>query len=290
MPTSIKLEWSNIQEHKQEAYVGAILEIIQQLGKDGEKARIRMIRQGCDSSRTKEIQFKEPTNIEQFQHIGEIKQILMDRPACITNLPYPPIKTHFETAIAGNSIDRDYQPYGINILITNLTISHRSEIGITNLVNEEFQALNGARLGKWIGRQQIMDEKGQIIKKGAWQTLIHGKMAEYILATGRTSVSKDRPLENQILFEEYERTEPVYCMQCRKWTTHKAIESGIANCSAPGICRFCGQGTSRYLYKQHEENCEQKILGCTCMLCKKEGKDTDIHLRILHSVSTLEDS
>ena len=95
------------------------LEVIQDLGKVKEKARMRMVRQGCDSNRTKEIQFKEPYHIDQFHHIGKIMQILREKPDCISNLPYPPTKTHFDIAVAGNTVDRERKSYGITITIRN---------------------------------------------------------------------------------------------------------------------------------------------------------------------------
>ena len=34
---------------------------------------------------------------------------------------------------------------------------------------------------------------------------------------------------------------------------------------------YCNQGTSRYLYKQHELSCELKADGPSCIACKNEG-------------------
>ena len=273
MTRGIRLEWTNIAEHKQEAYIGSILEVIQTLAEDGERARLRMVRQGCDSNRTKEIQFKEPSSMGQFLHIGKILQVFYDKPEYIANLPYPPVRTHLDIAIAGNSVDREHEAYGIVITIRNPTVSTKSANAITKLVNDTFPALNGARLGKWIGKTYLFDENRNIVRMGAWQTTIHGKMAEWILATGRTALTNENPLKNQICFEEFSDEIPVYCTQCRSWGNHKALEAGLAGCSAPGICIYCNEGTSRYLYKQHVTECENRTNGPSCTFCKKDGKD-----------------
>ena len=273
MTRGVRLEWTNVSEQKQEAYIGSLLEVFQNLAENGERARFRMVRQGCDSNRTKEIQFKEPSSMGQFQHIGKILQVLRDKPDFITNLPYPPTRTHFDIAIAGNSVDREHEAYGIVITIRNPTVSVRSENAIINLVNDTFPALNGARLSRWLGKTHVIDESRDIIRHGAWQTVIHGKMAEWILATGKTALSNDNPLKNQICFEEYSDDNPVYCTQCRNWGNHRALEAGLAGCSAPGTCIYCNEGTSRYLYKQHVSECEFRANGPNCTSCRKEGKE-----------------
>ena len=93
MVRGIRFEWKSTPEQKQEAYIGSFIEIMESLGK-GEKAKYRFVRQGCDSNKTKEVQFREPYNLEQFHHIGKILQVLQEKPASICNLLYPPTRTH----------------------------------------------------------------------------------------------------------------------------------------------------------------------------------------------------
>jgi len=65
----------------------------------------------------------------------------------------------------------------------------------------------------------------------------------------------------------------VYCVQCKLCGDHKALETGLAGCSAPGTCMYCGMSTSRSLYKQHELECEKKEEGPNCLICKRDSKD-----------------
>ena len=116
--------------------------------------------------------------MEQFEHIGKIIQIFQERPACISNLPCLPLKTHFDIQIAGNSIDRDFRTYSIAISIRNITISHKNDKVINDLINIHFPALNGSRTSKWIGKPCSLDDEGNLLNKPIWYTTIHGKMAE----------------------------------------------------------------------------------------------------------------
>ena len=270
MPKGIRLEWGNLQEEKQESFIGSLLAIIPSLT-TGEKARIHTIRQGGDSNRTKEIQYREPHSIEQFSHIGLINNLFQYKDGRIENLPFAPLKIHLDINIAGNSIDREYIPYSIAISIRNLTIPHKGQNNIEDLVNETFPALNGARVANWCSKTHAADENGETIKAGLWYTVIHGKMAEWIFLTGKVALRNSQPLKNQICFEEYQMNLPIHCTQCQRWGDHRAYEAGLAGCSAPGYCQYCGQGTSRTLYKQHEIDCKITNEDPICSYCKRDG-------------------
>ena len=270
MPKGIRLEWGNLQEEKQESFIGSLLAIIPSLT-TGEKARIRTVRQGGDSNRTKEIQYREPHSIEQFSHIGLINNLFQYKDGRIENLPFAPLKIHLDINIAGNSIDREYIPYSIAISIRNLTIPHKGQNNIEDLVNETFPALNGARVANWCSKTHAADENGETIKAGLWYTVIHGKMAEWIFLTGKVALRNSQPLKNQICFEEYQMNLPIHCTQCQRWGDHRAYEAGLAGCSAPGYCQYCGQGTSRTLYKQHEIDCKITNEDPICSYCKRDG-------------------
>ena len=285
MPKGIRLEWGNLQEEKQESFIRSLLAILPTLT-NNEKARVRTVRQGGDSTRTKEIQYREPYTIEQFHHIGLINNLFQYKEGKIENLPFAPLRIHLDINIAGNSIDREYIPYSIPISIRNLTISHKGTSSIEDLVNETFPALNGARVANWYGKSYTLDENGAVIRTGLWYTVIHGKMAEWIVATGRVSLRDSQPLQNQICFEEFQMNLPVHCTQCQRWGDHRAYEAGLTGCSAPGFCQYCGQGTSRTLYKLHENECKDKNVNPICAYCKREGSEynhsasnpTDCHI------------
>ena len=145
------------------------------------------------------------------------------------------------------------------------------------LIGKEFPMLLGSVTAPWIGKPYIIGANGEIRKMNVWFTRIHGKVAEDILARGITSLSEASPLINQICMEESSPVPIKFCTQCLKWGNHGAYERGLAGCSVPGHCLYCGSNTSPSLYKQHEEACETSSDSVICQPCTKNGGPNDHH-------------
>ena len=271
MPRALRMEWGNLTEERQESFITALMHLLQGLIPTEHRASFRTIRQGCDAQRCKELHFLEPAKIEQFAHIGRALNMFQTLPPTLTNLSYAPIKFHLNYTAAGNSVDRDFMPYSVCISIRNATVPWRQEAAMYNLLGKLTPTLLGAVVSPLIGKPYVLGVDGRSQRNSTWLLRIHGKVAEWIFATGKISLSEDMPLENQICFEEQYPDQLMYCSQCTNWGHHKEIEGGLAGCSAPGTCSYCGQNTSRSLYKQHELECKKTLDSIKCVHCKTQA-------------------
>ena len=271
MPRALRMEWGNLTEERQESFITALMHLLQGLIPTEHRASFRTIRQGCDAQRCKELHFLEPAKIEQFAHIGRALNMFQTLPPTLTNLSYAPIKFHLNYTAAGNSVDRDFMPYSVCISIRNATVPWRQEAAMYNLLGKLTPTLLGAVVSPLIGKPYVLGVDGRSQRNSTWLLRIHGKVAEWIFATGKISLSEDMPLENQICFEEQYPDQLMYCSQCTNWGHHKEIEGGLAGCSAPGTCSYCGQNTSRSFYKQHELECKKTLDSIKCVHCKTQA-------------------
>ena len=277
MNRSIKLTWGNIPEAKQESYLSAMLPIINTLPHTGHRANFRLFRHGCDSQLAKEMQFEEPTCLEQFTNIGNIILCMHSPAPSLTNLAYAPQRILFNIHAAGNTIDREYEPYSVPFSIRNSSVSWKNSFDIVQLIGTRFPMLLGAITAPLVGNYYMLGEDNNVHRMNIWYSRAHGKVIEYVLATGKTSLNDDSPLVDQICFEEFSNIQVQFCTQCRKWGDHSAYDQGFATCSVPGYCVYCGQGTSRSLYKQHELECKINSDSVICQTCKSEGKVYNHH-------------
>ena len=299
MPRTVRMEWGNLTEDRQESFVSALIHILQGLCEPEHRANFRTVRQGCDAHKCKELQFLEPTKLEQFLHIGKAIHMFQTLPPNLTNLAYTPFRFHLANTVAGNSVDRDFLPYSVCISIRNATVTWKQENAMYALIGKLFPAMLGALISPLIGKTYIIGEDGQTYRNNVWYLRIHGKMAEWIFATGKTSLTDEMPLENHICFEEQYPDKLLFCSQCMQWGNHQEIEGGLAGCSAPGTCSLCCQNTSRSLYRQHEQECKKTLSSIKCAYCKDQADfhhdpsqpgNCDIsHKKLISKIKKMED-
>ena len=146
-----------------------------------------------------------------------------------------------------------------------------------NLLGSKFPTLLGSITAPWIGKPYILGENEEMYKMNVWYTRAHRKVVEDILARGVTSIREASPLVNQICIEENSCIPVRFCTQCLKWGNHSAYEHGLAGCFVPGHCLYCGNNTSRSLYKQHKEACGTGSENVICQPCTKTGGQNDHH-------------
>ena len=154
----------------------------------------------------------------------------------LANLAYNPVKIHLRYTAAGNSVDKDFLPYSICISIQNSTVPWRQETTMYALLGKLSPIILGSLVSPLVGKSYVVGEDGKTQMNNVWLFRIHGKVAEWIFATGKISLADDIPLENKICLEKQYLDKLLYCAQCTQWGQHQDVEGGLAGCSAPGTC------------------------------------------------------
>ena len=148
---------------------------------------------------------------------------------------------------------------------------------LIQLIGNKFPLLLGSITAPWVGKPYFLVENRGSVQDGHWYTRAHRKVMEYILATEK-SLSVRTP--HQLIRSVSRKTSFIsinFCTKCLKWGNHLAYDQGLARCSVPGHCLYCGIRTSRALYKQHKEECKAGSYLISCQICKKIGEPNDHH-------------
>ena len=187
---------------EKDSYTKAMAAILNSIPHSGLSANYRIFRHGCDSQHIKELQFEEPSSLDQFEHIGNMLAILHTPSIALTNLAYAPYKTQVNVPVAENTIDREYEPYSIAVSIRNSSVHWKQLDQLLHLIGSKFPALLGSITAPWVGKPYILGENGEVCRMNVWYTQALGKVIENIESKGTASLCDTSPLVNQICIKE----------------------------------------------------------------------------------------